>query len=78
MSYIRNNMSVTFRYIRNGNLVTFKDSVDIDSMRIHPEYEEVFPEVVQETTEEPSMSVVESPKRTYRSRKVEVNLNKED
>lgn len=88
MSYIRNNMSVTFRYIRNGNLVTFKDSVDIDSMRIHPEYEEV--SSVEEVKQEPfvifvepepqleSTVVLEPPKRTYRSRKVEVNTNKED
>lgn len=66
-------MSVTFRYIRNGNLVTFKDSVDIDSMRIHPEYEEVIPESVQDTTEKPLVSTIEPLKRTYRTRKIEVN-----
>lgn len=70
-------MSVTFKYIRNGNLVTFKDSVDIDSMRIHPEYVEVTPEPTPEPVVEACPIIEEAPKRTYRSRKTEV-INKED
>lgn len=34
-------MSVTFKCNATGNTVTFKDAVDIESMRIHPEYTEV-------------------------------------
>ena len=43
-------MSATFKCLSTGNLVTFKYPVDIESMRIHPEYTEV---VVEEPTEPP-------------------------
>lgn len=43
-------MQVTFKCNATGNIVTFKDAVDIESMRIHPEYTEV---VVEEPTEPP-------------------------
>lgn len=43
-------MQVTFKCNATGNTVTFKDAVDIESMRIHPEYTEV---VVEEPTEPP-------------------------
>ena len=33
--------SVTFRYLLNGNTVTFTQQVDIDSMKGHPEYIQV-------------------------------------
>ena len=44
-------MSATFKCKVTGNTVTFKDAVDIDSMRKHPEYEEV---VAQEEQPKPA------------------------
>ena len=43
----KENMTATFKCKTNGNTVTFRDDVDIVGMRMHPEYEEVFPEQVQ-------------------------------
>lgn len=45
-------MSVTFKCKQTGNTVTFRDAHDIDGMRKHPEYEEVFPVVEQVLSEE--------------------------
>lgn len=46
-------MSVTFQCKVTGNYVVFKDAVDIDSMRKHPEYIEV---VAQEEQPKPATS----------------------
>ena len=54
---------VTFKCKFTGNTVTFKAQYDIDGMRKHPEYEEVFP------TEEQSLSTEEQPKKMGRPRK---------
>lgn len=45
-------MSVTFKCKASGNFVTFKHDVDIISMRMHSEYEEVKPaeDVVEESS----------------------------
>ena len=59
---------VTFKCKQNGNLVTFKDLVDIDGMRKHPEYEEVFSQVEQSLSEE-EQPVQEQPKRGRPSKK---------
>lgn len=40
-------MSVTFKCNKTGNTVTFKSQYDIESMRTHPEYSEVFPTTEQ-------------------------------
>lgn len=56
-------MSATFKCNVSGNLVTFKDAVDIESMRIHPEYTEVVEEVKQEQT-----TTEEAPKQSFRGR----------
>lgn len=61
--------SVTFRYLLNGNTVTFTDQVDIDSMKGHPEY------VVVEDT--PSVTSV-PPKKAGRPPKVVTNTNKSE
>lgn len=45
-------MSVTFKCKQTGNLVTFKDEVDIVGMRKHPEYVEVTERVVLPSHEE--------------------------
>jgi hypothetical protein len=44
-------MSATFKCNKTGNTVTFKSQYDIESMREHPEYIEVFPEVEQSLLE---------------------------
>ena len=44
-------MAATFKCKNTGNTVTFRDDVDIVGMRMHPEYEEVYPEKVQTTPE---------------------------
>ena len=46
--------SVTFKCKQNGNLVTFKDAVDIEGMRKHPEYEEVGERVMLPSQEQMS------------------------
>ena len=58
--------SVTFRYLLNGNTVTFTEQVDIDSMKGHPEYVlvEDTPSVIPETP---------SPKKAGRPPKVVVS-----
>jgi hypothetical protein len=66
-------MSVTFKCKTTGNTVTFKDQVDIDSMKGHPEYDVVEPEykgeqVVLPTYEE---SLAVEPKRVGRPKKGE-------
>lgn len=53
-------MSVTFKCKQTGNTVTFRDSVDIEGMRKHPEYEEVVERVVLPTYEQ-SLSEEEQP-----------------
>jgi hypothetical protein len=55
-------MSVTFKCKTTGNTVTFKDQVDIDSMKGHPEYDVV-------EAEKPT-EVVEEPKKLGRPKKV--------
>ena len=57
-------MSVTFRYIQTGQTVTFTQQVDIDSMKGHPEYEQVIEDTPQVTPQEP-------PKKAGRPKKVE-------
>ena len=47
----KENMTATFKCKTNGNTVTFRDDVDIVGMRLHPEYEEVYPERVQSNPE---------------------------
>ncbi len=57
----KENMTATFKCKTNGNTVTFRDDVDIVGMRMHPEYEEVYPEEVQsypETEQKPEQPVV--------------------
>lgn len=70
-------MSVTFKCKQTGNTVTFRDSVDIEGMRKHPEYEEL-PQAVskEEVVErvvlpvaEQSFLETEQPKRVGRPRK---------
>ena len=58
-------MSATFKCLSTGNLVTFKYPVDIDSMRIHPEYEEVVIEepAYTETVIEPVLKRHGRPKK---------------
>ena len=53
-------MSVTFKCNKTGNTVTFKSQYDIESMRQHPEYTEVFPEKEQvfQTEEQPAQGLV--------------------
>jgi hypothetical protein len=41
-------IGITFKCKATGNTVVFKDQVDIESMRMHPEYEEVSVERVKE------------------------------
>jgi uncharacterized lipoprotein NlpE involved in copper resistance len=50
-------MSATFKCNKTGNTVTFKSQYDIEAMRQHPEYSEVFPE------EKQVFSAEEQPKR---------------
>lgn len=50
-------MTVTFKCNKTGNTVKFSSEYDIETMRKHPEYSEVFPEVEQ------SFPVGEQPKR---------------
>ena len=40
-------MSATFKCNKTGNTVTFKSQYDIEAMREHPEYTEVFSEEKQ-------------------------------
>jgi hypothetical protein len=57
----KENMTATFKCKTNGNTVTFRDDVDIVGMRLHPEYDEVYPEEVQsypETEQKPEQPVV--------------------
>lgn len=67
----------TFKCAFTGNTVTFKEQLDIDSMRKHPEYTEVFEHVgsrVVLPTLEQSLSIEEQPvevKKMGRPRKVE-------
>lgn len=59
-------MSATFRCLRSGHTVTFTQQVDIDSMKFHPDYEQVSVE------ELPKPIVEEATKKTVgRPRKVE-------
>jgi hypothetical protein len=57
-------MSVTFKYLLTGATVTFTQQVDIDSMKGHPEYEQV---------ENPTTLPVpdETPKKAGRPKKTE-------
>lgn len=50
-------MSATFKCNKTGNTVTFKSQYDIEAMRQHPEYTEVFSE------EKQSFPTEEQPKR---------------
>jgi hypothetical protein len=43
---------VTFKCKQTGNTVTFRDAHDIDGLRKHPDYEEVFPQAEQVLSEE--------------------------
>jgi hypothetical protein len=61
-------MSVTFKCKTTGNTVTFKDQVDIDSMKGHPEYDVVEAQVFP--VEEQLFSIEEQPKRVGRPKKV--------
>ena len=48
--------SATFRCLRSGHTVTFTQQVDIDSMKFHPDYEQVVeaaPVVAQEEPKKP-------------------------
>ena len=44
-------MTVTFKCIKTGHTVEFSYEYDIESMRKHPEYSEVFPEAEQSLPE---------------------------
>ena len=48
-------ISATFRCLRSGHTVTFTQQVDIDSMKFHPDYEQVVDSapVVTEETKKP-------------------------
>ena len=48
--------SATFRCLRSGHTVTFTQQVDIDSMKFHPDYEQVVeaaPVVADEPVKKP-------------------------
>jgi G3E family GTPase len=57
--------SVTFRYLLNGNTVTFTQQVDIDSMKGHPEYV-----LVEDTPVATPAAPAEAPKKAGRPAKV--------
>ena len=56
-------MAVTFRYLLNGNTVTFTQQVDIDSMKGHPEYVQVNVDLEDTPTETPKKTLGRSAKK---------------
>jgi hypothetical protein len=66
-------MSVTFKYLLTGSTVTFTHQVDIDSMKGHPEYEQVIEEAPQVDAEEAPK--VDTVKKAGRPRKTEVEVD---
>lgn len=63
-------MSATFRCLISGQTVTFEQQVDIDSMKGHPDYEQVFEEVLP-------VAIVEEVKKPGRPKKVEATKEAE-
>ena len=59
-------MQATFKCLISGNTVTFEHQVDIDSMKSHPDYEQVI-ETAPQVEEE-------APKKAGRPRKTEAEV----
>jgi hypothetical protein len=63
-------MSATFKCLLSGQTVTFIHQVDIDSMKGHPDYEQVFVEDLPEP-------IVQEIKKAGRPKKVETSSEAE-